>query len=169
MKKILSIGMIMLLSMTVNAQLNRKFNYELARSGSYFVTPVFDQTKGIGNRGQATWTDENYANNLFYNVVKEVLPEEKILKLHLKSTFIIVFNSDGEILNSRFLIDSLDLKILTEEDLLSIVRKFKKLKIDMTKVRINSGSDISDKKVFDYTEILGPIIPLEYRVKKTSR
>jgi hypothetical protein len=169
MKKILFISIGYLLFLTANAQSGKRFDFKPTKFGTYQVTSVSDQVKGEGNRGQAFWLDDSYASGLFYDIIKEVLSKEKLQTMHLNSGYNITFNSNGEILKCIFLIDTMDMKIITEEDLNNLYLNFKKLKIDMTKVRIEALNYPSEVKVFDYTEVFGSLIPPDYRVKNLNK
>jgi hypothetical protein len=125
---------------------------------TYLVTPVFDQIKVEGKKGQASWSDHNYVNNLFSNIIKEVVSKEKLSSLHFGSVYVIDFNTEGEILYCKFLIKDTDKNVLSENDLYDLYTRFKQLKIDMSKVKILPGYN-TEESIFNYTEIAGPLIP----------
>lgn len=159
MKTIVLITMASLLSIAVNSQIVQRFNYKLMPSGStYTVTPVFDQFKIDGKKGLASFSNDCYVNNLFSIIIKEVLPKEKLSLLHFGNTYIITFNSNGEILYSWFLIKDEDKNVISENDLYNLYIKFKQIKIDMSKVKIIPG-DPTEEKLSNYAEIFGPLIP----------
>ena len=165
MKKIILISISCLISIVVNSQNGKKFDYEPSQFGSYLVSPVFDQTKGEGKLGQAFWSDNSYVTDLIYSIIKDVLSEEKLDSLHLGSGYIITFNSKGEILNCKFSIKYEDKNVISENDLYNLYIRFKKIKIDMSKVKIVSFFNHAEDKVLDYAEIFGSIIPLGNRDK----
>ena len=159
MKTIVLITMASLLSIAVNSQIVQRFNYKLMPSGStYTVTPVFDQFKIDGKKGLASFSNDCYVNNLLSIIIKEVLPKEKLSLLHFGNTYIITFNSNGEILYSWFLIKDEDKNVISENDLYNLYIKFKQIKIDMSKVKIIPG-DPTEEKLSNYAEIFGPLIP----------
>lgn len=164
MKKILVILISSLLSFNLHSQTEKKFDYKLLKSGNYVVTPLFNQTKGVGKGEMVSWSDENYFNNLFLSIIKEVLSKEKQDSLHLNTVYVITFNFKGEVLNCKFFINNLDKDVLSEKDLYSLYMRFMNLKIDMSKVKIGSNLS-SDDKNFDYSEISGSLITKENRDK----
>ena len=151
-----------MLLLTTNAQDDKKLIYTLTESGIYVVTPNFDQVKSDIDPCPVQFTDDNLANQLFYNVIKEVFNNEQLNSIRLSNTFSIDFNSKGEVLYCRFFIDKHDKTLISEDNLYNLYVKLKKLKIDMSKVEfIRPYSSY----ICDYGEYFGVLQPMEYRSK----
>lgn len=163
MKKIVLFVLSCLLVVNASAQNEKRFDYEQSQFGSFIVTPVFDQTEGQGDRGQASWSDKCYVNDLIYGIIKEAVPHETLMAIHQKSSVIITFNTKGEILKCVFVLDTLDIDIISEDHLYGLYLKFKQAKIDTTKIRITSGNYPGLEKRFDFAEIVGSLKPEEFR------
>lgn len=167
MKKILMIIIISFWVIGLNGQKVKRFDFKPDSHGVYSVTPTSDQTKSGENGVRVFWTDQHYINELFYKVIEEVLPVERLKSLHLNSVFIINFSLRGEALNCSFSINSKDLNKITEEELYSLYSKLKKIQIDMTKIKIAEDVPYNfDIKEADHFEIRGSFTPVAYRSKQ---
>lgn len=163
MKNIISTGIFCLLLITSYAQSGKKFEYQTIEFGSILITPTFDQSKGQGKLGMADFLDKNYANNLIYDIIKGVLPKEKLLKIHLNSAYTVFFSKSGDVINCTFTLNPADIGLISEEDLLNLYTKFKKTKIDMNKIKIRGGNDAPSGETYDYSILVGSLVPFEYR------
>ena len=163
MKNILSAIFFCLTLISSNAQSGKKFEYKATRFESIIVVPKFDQSKGQGKQGLAEFSDKDYANNLVYDIIKSILPKEKLLKVNLASGFSIYFSTTGDVINCSFGLNPQDTGLISDEDLFNLYTKFKKTKIDMNIVKITGGSDASPGEKYDYASITGSLVPPEYR------
>lgn len=130
MKSIVLITFFCLILTSSFAQKGEKFKYQSEQFGNLIVTPTFDHSKGQGKHGEANYSDLAYVNNLVYGVIKEVFPKEKLFKIHLNSSYLIYFNSKGEIINCTFILNPNDTSIISEDDLYNLYTKFKNTKVD---------------------------------------
>jgi hypothetical protein len=105
-------------------------------------------------------------SSLTSGVLKTVFTKEKFAKIHLSSAFIIRFNSRGEIFSCRFIINMEDISIITDDELYQLYSIFRKIKFDMDKVKIDAGTYPSMDVKFDYAEIFGSLVPVEFRPKQ---
>lgn len=165
MKKILIFSTFVILVITLNAQSGDKFDYVPTQFNIFQVSPNFNKSKGEGKLGSVIFTDEKYLINLVYNPIKNIFSESKLKSIHISSGLTIIFNSKGDVINLRFLIDARDTAIISEDDLYNLYSSFMKIKIDMSKVKMHPLSLPSDQGEFDYAEIAGSFLPLEYRRK----
>jgi hypothetical protein len=163
MKKVILNTLIFLVILKAGAQDLKRLDYKFTESGYCDVTSIKDSNKGEGNRGRIIWLDENYAKNVFYDIIKGVLPKDKLEKVNLGSFFRLYIKSNGDILNCSFSIDSNDLKILSEDDLFNLYNRFMKLKVDASKFRLETETYPADYTIFNYCEIFGSLLPVEYR------
>jgi len=155
-KTIVVITISSLLSITVNSQDTNRFDYKLLKSGrAYSVTPVFDQFKGEGKKGYASWPNDYCFNNLFNNIIKEVLSKEKLDSLHPRSFAVITVNSKGEIPYCHFVIYDKEKNAISERDLYNLYIRFKQIKLDMSKVKILG---YYAEESYDYADIMLPLI-----------
>ncbi len=162
MKTITFLAFLCLLTISIYSQKNHKFNYEIKEKyDAYIVTPNFDQLKVEGKRGIPSFLDECYLSNMFYTIIKGIVPKEKLSVFHKGSTLFITFNIKGEILYCWFVILIKDKNVLSENDLYNIYIKFKQTNIDMTKLRIDPPNYTKDVSLFQYAEISIPLIPKE--------
>lgn len=155
MKKLLLFIVSCLLAANTSAQGGSRFDFKKTQFGSYLVTPACGQSKVTGNPGQAIWSDKEYMNNLFSGVIREIIPEKDLRKIHLRTGFIVTFNNEGSVLACTFTVDTLDRELITEDYLFNIYNRFKKIKIDMSKVSIGPGTYPTENKVFDYARVFG--------------
>lgn len=163
MKKILLIIVSCLVSIGVNSQNGKKFRYEKNQFGAYVVTPIFDQSKEVGMRGTAISSDPWYLSDLFESIAEKVIKKGKVDSLYTEPSFIITINSSGEIINCRFLINSRDLNVISDNDFYNLYLLFKQTKIDMSKVKLVSPNDSVQNKKIDYTIISGTLIPKKFK------
>lgn len=148
---------------SLNAQNEKRFEFKPTQFGGMMITPTFDQSKGIGNQGFASWLDMNYSTELFDSILKNVFSDEKLKLLHVGSCFMVSFNTQGEVINCKFALEKRDTGVISEDELYNLYIKFKKTKIDMTKVKIDAGNNPTTVKSFDFTEVVGSFVPMEYR------
>jgi hypothetical protein len=159
MKILLFIILTYLLPITCNSQADHKFIFvKDGNSSLYSVTPTFDQSirndmRNNYNKGAANILDENYINNLFSNIIKSAIPENKANLLHFGTKCGVVFNIKGEIKFVTFYIKELDIKTLADSDLYNLYNRFMQIRIDTSKVTITQISN----DLPDYTEIFGPL------------
>jgi hypothetical protein len=162
MKTIVLVTIFSLLFVVGLSQDNHRFKYrKIEGFTNYIVTPIFDQSKSEGIKGMPSILDESYIEKFFADGIKEVLPKEKLNTLHLYSSFMASFNSNGEIIYCTFFIQEKDINILSETDLYNLYDKFKKSRIDTSKVKILPVEG-SEDKLPDYAEIFGPLVPRGY-------
>ena len=163
MKKILLIAAICLMTMAGNSQNRKKFNYEKNQFGAYVVTPIFDQSKGVGKRGVATLSDPSYLSDVFDNITKQVMTNEKVDSLYTEASFIITIGSNGDIINCRFSLHPKDMNVISDNDFYNLYVLFKKTKIDTSKVKIGAPDAFPQNSKYDYTMIGGTLIPKDLR------
>jgi hypothetical protein len=163
MKKVSLIIAICLVSIGVNSQTGKKFNYEMNRFGTFNVTPIFDQSKGVGKIGLAFFTDRTYLSNLFDSIAKQVMTKEKVDSLYTEASFIITVGSNGDIINCRFSLHPRDLNVISDNDFYNLYVLFKKTKIDTSKVKIVAPDGFPQNSKYDYTIIGGTLIPIYSR------
>ncbi len=163
MKRTLLIIVACLVSHGVNSQNGKKFNYEKNRFGMYAVTPIFDQSKGVGKKGVAYFSDPYYLKTLFDGIGKKILTKEKIDSLYSEVSVTITLSSEGEVLNCRFLMNGKDMDVISDDDFYNLYLLFKQTKIDMSKVMIGSPDSSTQNSEFDYGIISGTLIPKEFR------
>jgi hypothetical protein len=165
MKKILTITLIMFFISEISAQVGEKFKYEMDEFGNYNVTSVFHQTKITGKIGYVVIKDQKYIEELFTNVIKKNITDEKIKKLSIGTAALLYINSNGEIIYCSFVINSADVNILNEDELYNIYIEFKNLKIDTSKVYISAESIPPYEKECDYALLVVSFVPPEYRTR----
>jgi len=172
MKKIMIIiiALKILIIPEISGQVKEKFKYERSpfsnhQFKAYTVTPIFDQTKMDGIVGLAEIKDQKYINEMFYNIIKKIIPDEKLKKLHYGSYVKMFINSRGEILYCWFLLDSLDINIINEDELYKLYNEFKNFKIDTSKVTVSTGGIPPFEKACDCAIIGGSLVTSEYRNK----
>ena len=139
MKKILSILIAILLTISSGAQQQKEFKYELTQFDSYIVTSV--TSKGIveGIHGEAHILNQKKFDTLIFDIIKKSVPKEKLEILQARTTLIFVIDSKGRIHNYWYSIDKNDINVLTENDLLDMINKIKQISIDTTIVKIENG------------------------------
>jgi hypothetical protein len=163
MHRILIIITFILFPIELFSQTGKRFEY-INMGSSYLVTPIFDQTKPDGKQGRPIWTDDLYINKLFTNPIDEVLSKETRDSLHLSTTVLITFNSGGDILNCKFFISKKDSTLISEDDLFNLHDKYKKIKIDTSKIKIVPDYNTEWKEA-DYAVITAFLISKESREK----
>ncbi|HVN58135.1 MAG TPA: hypothetical protein VMT63_07560 [Bacteroidales bacterium] len=132
------------------------FNY--TSHGDYdLAVPKFDLMKPEGTQGIAVWKEDTYIHKLFNSVVKSVLPKKKRDMLHLNTAVLLAFTRRGEVINCKFLLNTDDRNILTEEELYKIYIKLKRIRINPYKVRIDPDP-VAGGTSPDYAIISGPLI-----------
>ena len=163
MKTRILITLFCVLSIAGVSQDSSKFEFIKNKEyNSYTVTPNFESGKIEGKKGQASFLNDNYVNNLLFTIIEDVLNKEKINLLHFGSQLLITINSQGEVLRCKFLIKDIDLKVLTEDDFYNLYIKFKQLKLDTSVVKI-LPIDFNDSNQLRYAEILCPLIPKNFK------
>jgi hypothetical protein len=167
MKKISLIAVIFLVSIVVNSQNGKKFNYEKNQFGSYVVTPIFDQSKGVGKKGIASSSDPSYLSDVFDNITRQVMTEDKVDSLFTEASFIITISSTGDVINCRFSLNPKDIKVISDNDFYKLYILFKKIKIDTSKVKIVAPDAFPQDSKFDYAMISGTLIPKDLRNRFT--
>jgi hypothetical protein len=156
MPKILIISLFLLSSIAVYSQTEKRFVYNHLYSAN-LVTPLFDKSKPEGTEGIAVWTNDKYIHDLFNKTIDKVISNEKRDSLHLGTAIMIAFNLKGEVINCKFMIDSKDTTVISEDDLYNLYTIFKKIKINMYRVKI--GLDPSkESKTAEYAVISGSLI-----------
>jgi hypothetical protein len=151
-----------------NSQNGKKFKYEKSQFSSYIVTPIFDQTKGSGKRGVASCSDPSYLSDVFDKITRQVMTKGKVDSLFANASFSITLSSNGDVLNCIFFLNGKDLNVISDNDFYKLYVLFKKAKIDTTKVKIGAPDSSTQNTKFDYTMIMGTLIPKDLR-KKNSR
>jgi hypothetical protein len=165
MKKILLIVAFFLVSIGVNSQNGKKFNYQKNKFGAISVTPVFDQSKGAGKFGVAYCSDPSYLSDIFDNITKQVMTKEKADSLYTGASFIITINSTGDVIYCRFLFHPKDTNVISDNDFYKLYELFIKTKLDTSKVKIGAPDSFPQDTKFDYTMISGTLIPKDLRIK----
>lgn len=160
MRTIPIIIILSLISLGVNSQQVKKFNYQKNRFGAIVVTPNFDQNKPKGERGVATSSDPYYLRDIFDKITKDVMTKEKVDLLYSDATFNIILDSKGKIVSCMFTVNSKDLDVISDEDFFNLYKSFTQTNFDMSKVNIISP-DSPVKK--DYAYISGTLIPTQYK------
>ena len=165
MKGTLLIIVACLVSLGVNLQNRKKFNYEKSQFGAYVVTPIFDQSKGAGKRGVASSSDPYYLSDVFDKITKKVMTKGKVDSLYSEASFYITLTSNGDIINCWFSLNGKDLDVISDDDFYNLYLLFKQTKIDMSKVKIGAPDSFAQDTTFYYTMITGTLIPKEFRNK----
>ena len=163
MKKILLFVAFCLVSIGVNSQNGKKFNYQKNQFGAIVVTPIFDQSKGAGKMGVASFSDPSYLSDLFDNITRQVMTKEKVDSLYSDASFVITISSNGDVINCRFSLHPKDMNVISDNDFYKLYELFKKTKIDTSKVEIEAPDSFPQNTKFDYTMILGTLIPKDLR------
>ena len=153
----------LVISLGLNAQPDRRFDYSKSSFGSFIVKPLFDQSKPIGKEGRPTWTDQKYVDDLFYGPTDEVLSGKRD-SISIGTAWMIYFNLNGEITNCQFIINFKDTILITDDDLYKLYQKFKNIKIDMSKVKIVPDYNTNWTEA-DYGMIVGSMISKKAREK----
>ena len=162
MKTIFISSIVILLTFSCFAQKSKVFEYTKTKYNSYIVKSISGSSKGEYIPSQAFILDQNYFNDLFNKIITDIFPVQTIKALRLSTGFKITINTDGEVVDCNFGINSADLKIISDQDLQNVYNKFMNLRIDMTKIRFAPDGNNSIK----YAQIGGSFLPLEYREKK---
>jgi hypothetical protein len=157
MKKILFYIVILTAAFTTNVQSQDKFKFNETQFGNYRVTPVFEQSKGIGTKGFASVSDGTYLTNLHHEIIEKSLSKQKQEQLHAGSAYLFTFNKNGEILTCNFILSNRDKNVLSQEDLYLFYRNIKELKLDMSKIKIVPFPQQSKDQVLDYCEFIGTL------------
>jgi len=165
MRNIILVTIYCSIILSANAQIEKRFDYKKTPSGVYLVTSTFDNFKNDPKSLLKYQSDPIYVNSLISDLVKEVLTIEKIGKIHFSTGWIITFNSKGDVLSCKFSVNEEDRKTISEEDLYGLYIRFKKVKLDMTKIKIDSANNPLDGIETGYCEMGGTLIPKEYRDK----
>jgi hypothetical protein len=165
MKKTLLIIVACLVSLGVNSQNGKKFKYEKSQFGAYVVTPIFDQSKGEGKIGVASFSNPFYISDVFDKITKQVITKEKVDSLYSDASYYISLSSKGEIINCWFSLNGKDLNVISDDDFYKLYRLIKKTKIDMSIVKIGLPDSYTQDTTFDYTVITGTLIPKDLRNK----
>jgi hypothetical protein len=165
MKKTLLIIVACLVSLGVNSQNGKKFKYEKNQFGAYVVTPIFDQSKGVGKIGVASFSNPFYISDVFDKITKKVITKEKVDSLYSDASYYISLSSKGEIINCWFSLNGKDLNVISDDDFYKLYRLIKKTKIDMSIVKIGLPDSYTQDTTFDYTVITGTLIPKDLRNK----
>jgi len=164
MKKILIIASLTLIILSANAQTTEKFEYSSGLR-SIIARPKFDQSKAEGKRVEIVFTDNAYVEKLIYKEIREVFSNDDFKKMHRASIALININSSGDVLKCNFIINPEDKNIFSDDKLYNLYLKFKKIKIDMSKTRINGALDT----VFDFTELSFRLLPPEFKYSQTIK
>ncbi len=157
MRNISLIIVLSLVSIGIYSQNVKKFKYEKNRFGAIFVTPNFDEPGYKGKIGTATFDNPYYLRNLFDEKIKGIVTKAKVDSLYTQATFIMVINSNGEILSCRFSVNSRDINVFSDDDFFNLYSAIRKTKIDTTKFKI-IGTDQKSKA--DYSFVPGTLIPI---------
>lgn len=144
-------------------QQGKKFEYQLTQFGSYSVSYKMDQYKAEGKHGQALIIDQNYLDNLIFDIIEGTLSKEKLEKIHLGTGFVLTFSAKGEVLNARFVVDVKDKEVITEDELFKIYTSFRNLRFDMDKIKIIDPYNHNNSCSMDYATLLGSMVPAKYR------
>jgi hypothetical protein len=154
----------------LTAQNLEMFEYTKHETG-YIAVPKFDKAKPSGIEGRAVWSEEKYIHDLFNRTVGSALSRKKREQLHLGSSVMIAFDIRGEVINCKFFLAFEDKGILTEEELYAVYMKFKKVRINPYKVRIENNPE-AEPGVPGFAVISGPLVSKEgreKRIKETER
>lgn len=162
MRNIFLIIALSLVSLGIYSQNIKKFKYEKNRFGAIVVTPNFDQPGYKGKIGTATFDDPYYLRNLFDKKIKGIVTKAKVDSLYKRASFIMVINSNGEILSCIFTINSKDINVFSDGDFFNLYTAIRKTKIDTTKFKI-VGTDQKSKA--DYSFVPGTLIPIHLQNK----
>jgi hypothetical protein len=164
MPRILIITTLIIISLDLYGQQKKRFEYSPIGYSSFLVSPVFDQTKLEGNMGLPIFLDQIYIDDLFNNVINGTISKGKRDSVSLNNVYRIAINQKGDVFYCQFLLNSKDTSLITDEDLFNLYLKLKKIKIDMTKVRIEPNWE-RELKYADYGIIMGSLISIESRNK----
>lgn len=126
----------LLISQATFCQNNKKLIYEKTKHSSYLVTPIDEPQKFLGAPGILIWSEKQYIEDLIDNTITAVIPEKVRDYLSPSTGYIFALNKKGEISNWRLLLNFKDTSKITEKQIYSLYLKFKEIKIDMNKVRI---------------------------------
>ena len=139
MKKILSVLIAILLTITLEAQQGKELKYELTQFDSYLVTPITSKGIAEGLHGEGHILNQEKFNTLIFDLIKETIAKEKLEILHARTFLSFEIDSKGNIHNYWYSIDINDINVLTENDLLELISKLKKISIDTKIVKIEKG------------------------------
>ena len=139
MKKILLIQIAILLTISSEAQQQKKFKYELTQFDYYLVTQLTIKDTVEGIHGTAHVLNQEKLNTLIFDIIKRSIPKERLEILHARTFLTFVIDSKGNIQNCRFSIDKDDINVLTERDLLRLISALKKIHVDTNIVKIENG------------------------------
>jgi hypothetical protein len=131
---------------------------------SYLAIPVSDPKQPSGKQGRAIWSNDKYMDSLFTNPIKNVFPKIKHDSLHINTFFLVGLDTKGDIIYCKFFVNYRDTALITEDDLYNLYLRFKKIKVDMTLVKIVPDAN-TDWKYADYAEIFGSLMSKEARYK----
>jgi hypothetical protein len=164
MHRILIITAFIIISLDLSGQQKKRFEYTRIGYSSYLVSPVFDQTKLEGNMGMAIFLDQSYMDDLFNNAINLTISKGKRDSVSLNTVVRFAINQKGVVFYCQFFLNFKDTLLIKDEDLFNLYHLLKKIKIDMTKVRIDPYYP-SDLKYADYAIISGSLISKESRYK----
>lgn len=146
----------LLISQETFCQNSQKLIYEKTKYSSYLVTPVEEPQKFLGAPGIPIWSEKRYIQNIIQNIISSVIPEKVRDSLSLSTGYIFAVKNNGEISNWKLQLNFKDTSKITEKQIYSLYKKFKEIKIDMNKVRIEPDYSGGWKKA-DYTMLVGTI------------
>jgi hypothetical protein len=157
MRNIFLVIVLSLVPIGIYSQNIKKFKYEKNKFGAIAVIPNFDQPVYNGKSGTATFDDPYYLRDLFDEKIKGIVTKAKVDSLHTPPTYILVINSNGEILNCRFSVNSRDVNVFSADDFINLYTAIRNTRIDTSKFKI-IGPDQKSKA--DYSFVPGTLLPI---------
>ena len=160
--------MLLLSSFELMSQTGKKMKYTLTRFSQYSVEPIKNQKKLEGKEGIPIWSDDKYMTDLINSAIDAVLSKEQRDSISLGTAYSIVFNLKGEVIRCRFIITLTDTSRITDDNFSNLYKSFKKVKFDMTKIKIEPNYEYG-LKTADYARITGSMISKESRDRFNKR
>jgi hypothetical protein len=158
MRRILIIPIFFLFTLEQCSQSEKRFSFEKMTSGSYLVTPTFNEPKAVGDLGKLYILDSKYIYDLFIDPIKKSIPKEKLDSLNNGSEARITFDIKGDVINCDFILNIKDRNVFSQDDLYNLYQGFRQVKINMSKVRLEPDVYIKSKSA-DYAFITVDLIP----------
>jgi hypothetical protein len=168
MQRSLLIAALMIMSLDAYSQQSKRFEYTHIKnsfytSSTYLVSPIFDQSKLEGKEGNMIFLDQAYNMNiLFNNAIDLSISKDKRDSVSPGTIARFAINNKGEVIYCQFFLKFKDTLLITDEDLYNLYIKIKKIKLDITKFRIDPNYEYG-LKYADYAIVMGGLITKESR------